>query len=175
MSEIRKFPDGYDVRVLRKQDVLDCIEQNIVDKEVALAIVKQCEIDANTFLKEGRWVSIPFIGSIKHSKFKAALFSEENRELKEEAANQLEKDQYVLFKKNLFKEVDLDIRQRRFIDYEASKQLKYNYKYYKHLVLTKGELVAKLILYTLKNLEYVDDTFRMENYLYRYKIWQEEI
>ena len=36
MSEQFKFPNGgYEVTVLRKQDILDCIDDNIIDKEIA--------------------------------------------------------------------------------------------------------------------------------------------
>ena len=35
MSEQFKFPNGgYEVTVLRKQDILDCIDDNIIDKEL---------------------------------------------------------------------------------------------------------------------------------------------
>ena len=32
MEDTYKFPGGYDVAVFRKQDVLDCIDKNIIDK-----------------------------------------------------------------------------------------------------------------------------------------------
>ena len=50
MADTFKFPNGgYDVTVLKRQDILDCIDANIIDKEVALAIVDQCELDAAEF------------------------------------------------------------------------------------------------------------------------------
>ena len=36
MSDIYKFPSGgYEVTVFKKQDILDCIDNNILDKEIA--------------------------------------------------------------------------------------------------------------------------------------------
>ena len=37
-TEVRTFPNGYDVRVVRKQDILDCIDDNIIDKDIALEL-----------------------------------------------------------------------------------------------------------------------------------------
>ena len=65
MTDTYKFPGGNDVKVIRKEDIINTINCNIVDKEVALAIVKQCEVDAANFLRKGRWTGIPFMGSIK--------------------------------------------------------------------------------------------------------------
>ena len=40
MADTYKFPGGgYDVTVFKKQDVLDCIDKNILDKDVAYEIV----------------------------------------------------------------------------------------------------------------------------------------
>ena len=42
MADTYKFPGGgYDVTVFKKQDVLDCIDKNILDKDVALAVIEQ--------------------------------------------------------------------------------------------------------------------------------------
>ena len=64
-TEIRKFPNGYDVRVVRKQDILDCIDENIIDKEIALELITQCEIDACQYINEGKWTGLPYIGSVR--------------------------------------------------------------------------------------------------------------
>ena len=60
MADIFKFPNGgYDITVCRKQDIIDALDANVTDKEVVLAIITQCEVDATNFLKEGRWTGIP--------------------------------------------------------------------------------------------------------------------
>ena len=91
MADIYKFPSGgYEVTVCKKQDILDCIDKNIIDKEVALAIVERCEIDAANFLKEGRWTGIPFIGNIRIPKLKQLEESPEQQALIAEAKANLE-------------------------------------------------------------------------------------
>ena len=81
MSDIFKFPRGYDVKILRKSDVIASINANIIDKDVALAIVKKCEIDAANFLREGRWAGIPYIGNIRIPKGREKFLSEETQEI----------------------------------------------------------------------------------------------
>ena len=65
MTDTYKFPGGNDVKVLRKEDIINTINCNIVDKEVALAIVKQCEIDAANFLRKGRWTVFLLLVALK--------------------------------------------------------------------------------------------------------------
>ena len=86
MSDIYKFPSGgYEVTVFKKQDILDCIDNNILDKEIALTLIEQLEIDAANFLKEGRWTGIPFIGNIRVPKLRQLQESPEQQALIEEA------------------------------------------------------------------------------------------
>ena len=56
--------------MFKKQDILDCIDNNILDKEIALTLIEQLEIDAANFLKEGRWTGIHFIGNIRIPKLR---------------------------------------------------------------------------------------------------------
>ena len=52
MQDTYKFPGGKDVKVVRKEDIINTIKTNIVDADVALAIVRQCEIDAVNFMRK---------------------------------------------------------------------------------------------------------------------------
>ena len=63
-EEYRRYPKGNEVRVVRKADILKCIDENIIDKEIALEIVTQCEIDAANYLTNGKWTGIPYMGNI---------------------------------------------------------------------------------------------------------------
>ena len=65
MEDTYKFPGGRDVKIVRKEDIINTIKTNIVDTEVALAIVRQCAIDAVKFMRQGRKTGIPFMGTIK--------------------------------------------------------------------------------------------------------------
>lgn len=155
MSDIFKFPNGYDVKVLRKEDVLASIEANITDKEVALEIVRRCEIDATHFLKEGRWASIPFIGSIRIPKTQLALMSDKTKELLDDAKETLEHNKYVLFRKSVCSDIGKQIKTERYYKYVVSKFVGKNHKFFKKLADKKGDKFARIICYTLSSITYL--------------------
>ena len=45
MVDTLKFPNGYDVIVCRRDDIMDCIEKNITDKELVLEVINNCELN----------------------------------------------------------------------------------------------------------------------------------
>ena len=101
MQDTYKFPGGNDVKVVRKEDVIETINCNIVDKEVALAIVKQCESDAANFLRKSRWTGIPYIGSIRVPEVVKLTHSKEQQELIQTAVETVSTEQFVIFRREL--------------------------------------------------------------------------
>lgn len=148
MADTFKFPNnGYDVTICRKQDILDCIDKNIVDKDIALAIVDHCEFQAASFIREGRWTGIPFIGNIRRSKTKELLKSNEQQTLIAEAKENLGKEQYILFRKQLNKENVKRISQERYYRFITSMAISNNKKLFKKLCKTHGEVYARVFLF----------------------------
>lgn len=160
MSDIFRFPNGYDVKVLRKEDVLAAIDANITDKDVALEIVKRCEIDAANFLREGRWASIPFIGSIRIPKTALALMSDKTKELLDEAKQTLEHDKYVLFRNSVAKDIGKQVKIERYYRYVVSKFVGRNTKYFKTKANKNGDAYARFLAYTLSDISPIE----IENY-----------
>ena len=101
MQDTYKFPGGKDVKVVRKEDIINTINTNIVDTEVALAIVKQCEIDAATFMKKGKLAGIPFMGTIKVPDTVRMSQTQEQRDLIVAAMENTTSEQFVMFRRNL--------------------------------------------------------------------------
>ena len=101
MTDTYKFPGGNDVKVVRKEDIINTINCNIVDKEVALAIVKQCEVDAANFLRKGRWTGIPFMGSIKVPDVVKMSNTPEQKQLIDDAIHTVTNEQFVMFRREL--------------------------------------------------------------------------
>ena len=147
MADTFKFPNGYDVTICRKQDILDCIDKNIIDKDVALAVIENCEFNAAKYIKEGRWTGIPFIGNIRVPKTIQMLHSTEQQALLQDAKEQLGKEQYIMFRKQLNKENVKQISQDRYYRYITSIAVNNNRKLFKKLCATKGEVYARLFLY----------------------------
>ena len=167
MEETFKFPgSGYDVHVVRKQDVLDCIEDNIIDKEIALEVVKRCEIDAISFLKEGRWAGIPFIGNIRIPKTIAMLNSKPQQDLIKEAASKYTKEEYVLFRRELCANNEKIVRFERTFNYTVSVLMNRHPNYYAKLRANKGLRAAKIMLYSLSKLNVVNEAHITEYYNY---------
>lgn len=156
MSDIFRFPNGYDVKVLRKEDVLASIDANIIDKEVALEIVKRCEIDAANFLREGRWASIPFIGNIRIPRAREKFLSEETQEVLSEAKQTLERDKYLLFRKSVAADIGKKVKVERYYKYCVSKFVGKNPKLFRKLAAEKGDTYARIVAYTLSDVTTFD-------------------
>lgn len=159
MQDSYKFPNGNDVKVIRKQDVVDCINCNIVDKEVALAIVQQCEMDAANFLRQGRWTGIPFIGSIRVSKVSKLEQSPEQKELIETARNTLTKEQYVLFRRNMAHDNARRVKAQKYFNYVLSMAVSKNRPLFIKLVKEKGFAWARIHMYLSKHICALDNEF----------------
>ena len=152
MPDTFKFPNGYDVTVVRKQDIIDCLDANIVDKEVVLAVISQCELDASNFIESGRWTGIPFIGNIRIPKVRQKHQTPEVQELIDHAKNTLDKDKYIVFRHQLNADLQREEKEKRFYRYIVSHFVNNNRKYYNALVKIHGEDRAQFICWTLSNL-----------------------
>ena len=160
MADTYEFPGGgYDVTVFKKQDVLDCIDKNILDKDVALAFIEQLEVDAANFLKEGRWTGIPFIGNIRIPKLRQLEESPEQQALIAEAKKNLDADKYILFRTQLGKENSKHIKQERYYRYITSIAISHNRRLYKKLCEEKGEYFARIYLYASYNITSLDNEY----------------
>ena len=166
MADTYKFPGGgYDVTVFKKQDVLDCIDKNILDKDVALAFIEQLEVDAANFLKEGRWTGIPFIGNIRIHKLRQLEESPEQQALIAEAKENLDADKYILFRTQLGKENSKHIKQERYYRYITSIAISHNRRLYKKLCEEKGEYFARIYLYASYNVTALNNEYViLDNY-----------
>lgn len=144
MQDTYKFPGGKDVSVIRKQDVIDCINDNIVDKEVALAIVQQCETDAINFLRQGRWAGIPFLGSIRANQVRKLENTKEQKELKDAAYNSISSEQYVIFRKNLAHDNVKRIKAQRYYNWVLASSVAKNRTLFKKMCKEKGEAYTRI-------------------------------
>ena len=153
MPESRKFPpEGYQVTVLRKQDVLKCIDENIIDKEIALEIVRRCEIDATNFLKEGRWAGIPFLGNIRIPKIVETFISEDTQKLMAEAKENLDSNKYLLFRQQFAKDAVKREADERYYKYELSKFIGKNLRLFRKLAAIHGDKLARVICFSLREM-----------------------
>ena len=153
MNDTIKMPNGgYDVKVVRKEEVLKCIDSNILDKDIMLAFINQFEIDASNFLSQGRWTSLPYIGTLRKNQYKELIESEKIRELDEAAKENLDRNKYILFRKDLRNDIARAIKRERLYKYTLSQVVKKNKSFYNYIERTKGELYARVICHSMYEL-----------------------
>ena len=150
MNDTIKMPcGGYDIKVVRKEEIIECIDANIVDKDVMMAFITQIEVDSVNFLQQGRWTSLPYMGTLRKNKYKEITRSQEYKELNEVAQETLDKDKYILFRKNLKDDIAKAIKRERLYKYTLSQVVKKNKDFYNYLEKTKGEKIARVICYSM--------------------------
>lgn len=157
LMDTYKFPGGKDVTVVRKQDVIECINTNIIDKEVALAIIEQCEIDAANFLRQGRWTGIPFIGNIRASKVSALHKTKEQQELIDYVRNNSSIEHYVLFRKNLAADNEKRVKATKHFNYVLAMAVTRNRQGFKKLCKDRGEKYARIHYFLTYTITAVDN------------------
>ena len=169
MQDTYKFPGGKDVKIVRKEDIINTINTNIVDTEVALAIVKQCEIDAVNFMKKGRLTGIPFMGTIKVPDTVRMSQTKEQKDLILAAMETTTNEQFVMFRRNLAYDNKVKIKARKYYNYVLSLSVAKNRNQFKKMCKEKGEAYARIhffLLYSVTsvNNEYIPIEDENDNY-----------
>lgn len=150
MPDTFKFPGkGCDVVVFRKQDILNCIDENITDKEVLDEIISQCEFDAQTFISEGRWTGIPYMGNIRLNPVNKKLHSLETANLIKDAREVLPREEFLLFKSRLTVDTAKHLKAERIYNYVLSQAVIKHRRYYDKTYAKHGQLYARISTYLL--------------------------
>lgn len=164
MKDVYNFPNGgYEVRIVRRSEVLEVIDKNIIDKDIALAIVERCELDCANFLKEGRWANIPYIGNIRIPKAKQLIKSEEQQTLISDAYDNLNTDSYLMFRKQLNQYNAQRARFEKSYNYLLAIMVNRYNKYYNYLKRNKGDYKARITVYTFASLDPLTEDFKAYN------------
>lgn len=159
MTDTYKFPGGTDVKIVRKEELIETINCNIVDKEIALAIVKQCEVDAANFLRKGRWTGIPFIGSIKVPDVVRMSNTPEQRELIKDAAETATNEQFVMFRRELAYNNEKRAKATRYYNYVLSMAVSKNRNLFKKLCREKGVGYARIHFFLTSSITAIENEY----------------
>ena len=159
MQDTYKFPGGKDVKVVRKEDIINTIKTNIVDTEVALAIVKQCEVDAVNFMKKGRLTGIPFMGTIKVPDTVRMSQTKEQKDLILAAMETNTNEQFVMFRRNLAYDNKIKIKARKYYNYVLSLSVAKNRNQFKKMCKEKGEAYARIHFFLLYSVTSVNNEY----------------
>ena len=159
MQDTYKFPGGKDVKVVRKEDIINTIKTNIVDTEVALAIVRQCEVDAVNFMKKGRLTGIPFMGTIKVPDTIRMSQTKEQKDLILAAMETNTNDQFVMFRRNLAYDNKVKIKARKYYNYVLSLSVAKNRNQFKKMCKERGEAYARIHFFLLYSVTSVNNEY----------------
>ena len=159
MQDSYKFPGGKDVKVVRKEDIINTIKTNIVDTEVALAIVRQCEVDAVNFMKKGRLTGIPFMGTIKVPDTVRMSQTKEQKDLILAAMETTTNEQFVMFRRNLAYDNKVKIKARKYYNYVLSLSVAKNRNQFKKMCKERGEAYARIHFFLLYSVTSVNNEY----------------
>ena len=159
MEDTYKFPGGRDVKIVRKEDIINTIKTNIVDTEVALAIVRQCEVDAVNFMKKGRLTGIPFMGTIKVPDTIRMSQTKEQKDLILAAMETNTNEQFVMFRRNLAYDNKVKIKARKYYNYVLSLSVAKNRNQFKKMCKEKGEAYARIHFFLLYSVTSVNNEY----------------
>ena len=159
MQDTYKFPGGKDVKVVRKEDIINTIKTNIVDTEVALAIVRQCEVDAVNFMKKGRLTGIPFMGTIKVPDTIRMSQTKEQKDLILAAMETNTNEQFVMFRRNLAYDNKVKIKARKYYNYVLSLSVAKNRNQFKKMCKERGEAYARIHFFLLYSVTSVNNEY----------------
>lgn len=160
MKEVIKFPNGgYDITIVRKEDIIATIDANITDKEVMMEIISQLEVDTSKLVSKGVWTGIPYMGSIRTPEGIKLNKTPEQRELLDDAFESLSHEKYVMFRHKLAVENDRQIRANRYYKYVTSIAARKNPKAFRKLSLEKGELYARIFFFSKSSITAVDNEY----------------
>ena len=159
MQDTYKFPGGKDVKVVRKEDIINTIKTNIVDTEVALAIVRQCEVDAVNFMKKGRLTGIPFMGTIKVPDTIRMSQTKEQKDLILAAMETTTNEQFVMFRRNLAYDNKVKIKARKYYNYVLSLSVAKNRNQFKKMCKERGEAYARIHFFLLYSVTSVNNEY----------------
>lgn len=148
-----KFPNGYDVEVCRNEDILSELSCDDFTKEVTATLIDKLETDVVAYMKLGKWVGIPFIGNLKASDVKR--LEKEKKDLIDEARDTLSREDYILFRKNLTKDIYDNLKADRYFKYVLSMAVKSNHKSFNRVAKRKGTAFARLLYYCSYYLKYI--------------------
>lgn len=161
-----KFPNGNDVNVYKREDIIKCISLNITDQSIALALVEDCERQCADFIKRGRWASVPFIGNFRIPKHIELEQTPEQQQLIQDAKDVLNNKDYVLFRQQLGKDNAKQVAKQRYFNYEVSKMIRKNNRLYSKLLKRLSEAEVHIRFYSFRKATYVAPTNEEIDYGY---------
>jgi len=152
--EERVFPGkgGYPILIENKESILKTIDDNIIDKEIALMILEQLETDAKIHLENDEDCIIPCLAKIKR-KLGSRIY-EKNKEVIEAAKETMSSEDFNVFTANLMYEEGIRKNNNKVFQYQVSRMANKNGKSYYHTAILHGKDRTNIRFYCANKLHY---------------------
>jgi hypothetical protein len=135
----------YVIVIKRKEDIIHTIQKDILDGEILDDIISSLERSIAHGIAAKQWVSLPYIGNIRlNREFISAL---NNRSKFNTAKAVMNKNQYLVFRKQVIKEEKLRIVREKNIEWLIRRAKEKYKKLHKELVKRYGESYANMYCY----------------------------
>ena len=143
MKDTRTFPDGYELNIVRRSDILNELRDTVTDFDVVMEVVTHCEKEVGQRLLKGEWAGLPFMGNFKINEVTQINKTEERRELYKDMKKELTKEEFRSFRKDLALSDNIQIEREKRYNREATVAANVNLKRYRKLCTTVGIAFAK--------------------------------
>lgn len=151
------FPHGgYEVKLVRKEDILKTIDDNILDKDVARELINNIETKAEKIINESieGWVSIPYFGSMRRPKTIKLKVDPEFRAAAEHIYATKSKEEFVMFMKNSYNDHTAQLHYNAYFNKLVSRYARLYPIKYRQYYSDKGEHYARLKIVLANCFEY---------------------
>jgi len=160
------FPHGgFEVKLVRKEDILKTIDDNIIDKDVARELINNIETKAERILNSSvdAWVSIPYFGSMRRPKTIRLRTDPEFTAAATHVYENKSKDEFVMFMKNSYNDYTAQLHYQAYFNKLAARYARLYPIKYRQYYNEKGEHYARLKIVLSNCFEYSRDS---ENNIY---------
>lgn len=159
--ETMKFPNsetskGWDVPVIRKDEIINSTDFKTYDKSIVLDIIKNVELMVKQDVSNGFNTSIPYLCSFKISDFKSVEERMEVNKTLRAAKESLSQKDYVAFKLSYFRDIKLKAdTETYYLDF-IRQAIKANKLVWSYLLSKMSEPKARLTMWlmTKMNMDY---------------------
>lgn len=141
--EKRCFPySNIEITIVKKDDILKTIDENILDKDIANELISHLEIRAEKSLRDHRWTGFPYLGSIRIPPGLSAETQNRQKDARDWAYKNLSRSEYLMFTKQCAYDNHQINKYRAYFDVLKSRAINKNKVQYNILCSHKGRNYA---------------------------------
>lgn len=141
--DTRFFPySNVEITIVRKDDILKTIDENIIDKDIANELISHLETRAEKSLMNHKWTGFPFLGSIRVPPGLSPETLQRTKDATMWARDNMSREAYVMFTKQCAHDAYQINKYRAYFDTIKTRAINNNRTEYHTLCSLKGKNYA---------------------------------